>query len=324
MKTGFRIIYMGTSGFAVAPLDTLIQNGYDISAVITAPDKPSGRGLKLNHSPVCMYAKEKNLRILQPSNLKDQKFIDELSEINPQLQIVVAFRMLPEVVWKLSEFGTFNLHASLLPQYRGAAPINRVIMNGETKTGVTTFFINENIDTGNIIMQQEIPVYPDETAGELHDRLMMTGSELVLKTVKAIESGSLNEISQKSLISENTILKTAPKIFKEDCMIRWNAGVNSAYNHIRGLSPYPAATTELISPDGITYYIKVFRCSKQVEMHSYLPGKLLTDGRTHLSIAVTDGFIFLEEIQLMSKKKMRIHEFLRGFPMNEHWNIKLV
>jgi methionyl-tRNA formyltransferase len=324
MKNNLRIVYMGTSGFAVAPLDSLIQNGYEISAVITAPDKPSGRGLKLNSSPVCIYAKEKNLRILQPTNLKDPKFVDELSQINPQLQIVVAFRMLPEKVWKLPEYGTFNLHASLLPQYRGAAPINRAIMNGETKTGVTTFFINENIDTGNIIMQQEELIFPDETAGELHDRLMITGSELVLKTVKAIENKGLKEISQKSLITENTDLKTAPKIFKEDCVIRWNAGNISVYNHIRGLSPYPAASTELISPEGVPYYIKVFRCSMQTEKHNYLPGKLLTDGETHLSIAVTGGFIFLEEIQLMSKKRMRIPEFLRGFPMNDHWSVKLV
>ena len=306
MNKRFRIVYMGTSGFAVTPLDALIKNGYEISAVITAPDKPSGRGLKFQHSPVYIYAKEKNLRILQPANLKDEEFINELSQVNPQLQIVVAFRMLPEKVWKLPEYGTFNLHASLLPQYRGAAPINRVIMNGETKTGVTTFFINENIDTGNIIMQQEAPVKADETAGELHDKLMYAGAELILKTVKVIESGSIKEISQKSLITENTFLKTAPKIFKEDCMIRWNTGINSVYNHIRGLSPYPAASTELISPEGVTYYIKVFRCMKKIEKHSFLPGKLFTDGRTHLSIAVIDGFIFLEEIQLMSKKKMRI------------------
>ncbi|MFH0866260.1 MAG: methionyl-tRNA formyltransferase [Bacteroidota bacterium] len=324
MNTDLRIIYMGTSGFAVAPMETLIQNGYEISAVVTSPDKPSGRGLKLLHSPVYIYAKEKNLRIFQPENLKDEKFIDELSKINPQLQIVVAFRMLPEKVWKLPEYGTINLHASLLPQYRGAAPIHRAIMAGETKTGVTTFIINENIDTGNILMQQEMPVYPDETAGELHGRLMLAGAELVLKTVNDIKKCCRNEISQKTLISEKTVLKTAPKIFKEDCLIRWNAGIDSVYNHIRGLSPYPAATTELISPESKPYYIKVFSCSKQTEKHSFETGKLFTDGRTHLSIAVTDGFIVLEEIQLMSKKKMLIHEFLRGFPMNEHWSIKLV
>lgn len=315
---------MGTSDFAVQPLDALLQNGYEVSAVITAPDKPSGRGLKISHSPIYIFAKEKNLRILQPENLKDSNFIEEIKSIHHDLQIVVAFRMLPEKVWKLPKYGTFNLHASLLPQYRGAAPINRVIINGETKTGVTTFFINENIDTGNIILQKETNINPDETAGELHDRLMHIGSELVIKTIKLIEGSSLNEVPQMSLINGTTILKTAPKIFKDDCMIRWNSGIDAIYNHVRGLSPIPAATTEFISPDRTPYYIKVFRCSKIKESHTCQPGKIITDGRTHVSIAITDGFIALEEIQLRSKKKMRIAEFLRGFPMNEHWRVKLV
>lgn len=313
---------MGTADFAVAPLETLIQRGYPVAAVVTAPDKPAGRGLKVHSSPVCIFARENNLKLLQPQNLKDPSFLDSLSEINPNLQIVVAFRMLPEQVWKLPKLGTFNLHASLLPDYRGAAPINRVIMNGETKTGVTTFFINENIDTGNILLQEETNIHPDETAGELHDRLMAMGSDLVVKTTDLIQKGNYSLTIQASVIDKNSLLNNAPKIYKEDCIIPWNKGLVRIFNHIRGLSPYPAAITEIISPEGTHYYIKVFQCTIKKSNHAFPCGKILTDGKTAVSVAVAGGFVELEEIQLQSKKKMRITEFLRGFPMNEQWTVK--
>lgn len=310
---------MGTPEFAVAPLDCLLKNGYNIKAVVTSPDKPAGRGLKLNESDVKKYALANNLRVLQPTNLKSPEFVDEIKRINPSLQIVVAFRMLPEMVWKIPSIGTFNLHASLLPQYRGAAPINWVVMNGETKTGVTTFFINENIDTGNIIMQQEVPILPDETAGELHDKLMHTGAELVLQTVKNIESGNYHPTQQQTLLKDIAALKNAPKLSKEICLINWNNTADNVYNHIRGLSPYPAACTEIYSLERISYYLKVFKAEKEIVQHNFKPGQITTNGKTLLSIAVTDGFIHLQELQLSGKKKMHIDEFLRGFPINDTW-----
>lgn len=309
---------MGTPDFAVAPLDALVKSGYNVAAVVTAPDKQAGRGLKIQESAVKKYAVSKGLRILQPEKLKSQDFLDELNSIQPDLQIVVAFRMLPEIVWKLPISGTFNLHASLLPQYRGAAPINWAIINGEEKTGVTTFFINENIDTGNILMSAETPVLPTESAGELHDRLMHLGADLVLKTVRAIENKTYDSKPQQHVTSISE-LKSAPKIYKEDCRINWNQNADKVFNLIRGLSPYPAAFTELISPDGSTHYIKVFHSTKEISQHNFKPGKIVTDGKTHLSIAVTDGFIHLQEVQLSAKKKMPIYLFLRGFSMNSEW-----
>jgi methionyl-tRNA formyltransferase len=309
---------MGTPDFAVAPLDALVKSGYNVAAVVTAPDKQAGRGLKIQESAVKKYAVSKGLRILQPEKLKSQDFLDELNSIQPDLQIVVAFRMLPEIVWKLPISGTFNLHASLLPQYRGAAPINWAIINGEEKTGVTTFFINENIDTGNILMSAETPVLPTESAGELHDRLMHLGADLVLKTVRAIENKTYDSKPQQHVTSISE-LKSAPKIYKEDCRINWNQNADKVFNLIRGLSPYPAAFTELISPDGSTHYIKVFHSTKEISQHNFKPGKIVTDGKTHLSIAVTDGFIHLQEVQLSAKKKMPIDLFLRGFSMNSEW-----
>ena len=319
MKQPLKIVYMGTPDFAVAPLDALISNGYTVSAVITAPDKQAGRGLKVNESPVKKYALSKGLKIMQPEKLKNQDFLNELKSIQPDLQIVVAFRMLPEVVWKLPASGTFNLHASLLPQYRGAAPINWAIINGEKKTGVTTFFINENIDTGNILFSEETLINPTETAGDLHDRLMIMGADLVLKTVRAIESKTCDSKPQQLIASTVAELKPAPKIFKEDCNINWNQNTDKVFNLIRGMSPYPAAFTELISPDGSVHYIKVFHSTKEISQHNFKPGKIVTDGKTHLSIAVTDGFIHLQEVQLSAKKKMPIDLFLRGFPLNCEW-----
>ena len=321
MKSELNIVYMGTPEFAVAPLDCLVKNNYHICAVVTSPDKPSGRGLKQNESAVKKYALEKNIPVLQPVSLKNPDFIDQLKKINPDIFIVVAFRMLPEVVWKLPTSGTFNLHASLLPQYRGAAPINWAVINGETKTGVTTFFINEEIDTGKIILSEEVIIMPDETAGELHDKLMNVGSELVLKTVAAINSNNVKLISQEEIdISD---LKKAPKIFKETCRIKWNNNADKIYNHIRGLSPYPAAFAELISPQGISYYLKVFNCKKEITKHELEIGNIVTDSKTFASIAVADGFIHLQEIQLSSKKKMPTTEFLRGFPMDNNWKMNV-
>jgi methionyl-tRNA formyltransferase len=321
MKREMNIIYMGTPEFAVAPLDNLIKNNYHISAVITSPDKPSGRGLKPNESAVKKYAIEKNIPVLQPTNLKDPDFIEQLKKIKPDLFIVVAFRMLPEVIWKLPPLGTINLHASLLPQYRGAAPINWAIINGETKTGVTTFFINENIDTGKIILAEEVVILPDETAGELHDKLMNVGSTLILKTVEAIGE----KVIQAKPQNENEIsdFKKAPKIFKETCRINWNKSADKVYDQIRGLSPYPAAFTELLSPEGILYYMKVFRSKKELIQHKLSPGNLTTDGKSFVSIAVADGFIQLQEVQLSSKKKMPVSELLRGFPINNSWKVTI-
>lgn len=324
MAKELSIVYMGTPEFAVAPLDCLLKSGYNIKAVVTSPDKPAGRGLKLNESAVKKYALANNLRILQPTNLKSPEFVDEIKSINPNLQIVVAFRMLPEMIWKIPALGTFNLHASLLPQYRGAAPINWAIMNGETKTGVTTFFINENIDTGNIIMQQEVPILPDETAGELHDKLMNTGADLVLETVKNIENKSYHPTPQQTLLNEIASLKNAPKLSKEICLINWNNNTDSVFDHIRGLSPYPTAYTELSSPVGIPYHLKVFKVKKDIVRHEHKTGKVITNGKSFLSIAVTDGFIHLQELQLSGKKKMYIDEFLRGFQINSNWEVNSI
>lgn len=308
---------MGTPEFAVAPLDCLIKNSYPVSAVVTSPDKQAGRGLKQNESAVKKYALKHNIPILQPANLKSPDFIDKLKLLKPDLFIVVAFRMLPEIIWRIPPSGTFNLHASLLPQYRGAAPINWAIINGETKTGVTTFFINEEIDTGKIIFSEEVAISPDETAGELHDKLMHIGSGLVLKTIKAIEKNNFQLTEQNDIDVSN--LKKAPKIFKETCRINWNDKADRIYDHIRGLSPYPAAFTELLSPQGISHSIKVFRCKKELVQHGLNPCNLTTDSKTFVSIAVTDGFIHLQEIQLSSKKKMPVNEFLRGFPIDNKW-----
>ena len=312
---------MGTPEFAVAPLALLLKNGYEVCTVVTAPDKPSGRGLKKNESAVKKFASEQQLPILQPISLKNQEFIDEIKKINPDIIIVVAFRMLPEIIWKLPKKGTFNLHASLLPQYRGAAHINWAIINGEKETGVTTFYINEEIDTGQIISSEKISISDDENAGTLHDKLMKEGATLVLKTIKAIENNTILSIPQNEL--EFKELKKAPKIFKETCRINWKNNGTDIYNHIRGLSPYPTAFTELLSPEGKIYYIKIFHCKKEICDHVQPIGTVRTDGKTFLSIAVIDGYIYLQEIQLSGKNKMLIIEFLKGFPINSKWKINM-
>jgi methionyl-tRNA formyltransferase len=297
---------MGTPQFAVTSLDALIMAGCDIAAVVTAPDKPAGRGQKLNESAVKQYAVQNGIKVFQPEKLKDPAFLDELKALNADLQVVVAFRMLPEVVWNMPSRGTINLHASLLPQYRGAAPINWVLINGEKESGVTTFFLKHEIDTGDILFTEKVTLTGHETAGELHDRLMYKGAGLLVKTVKGVESGRYNEHPQSQL-AEGVELRHAPKIFKEDCLIDWNQPVSDIYNRIRGLSPVPTAYTSL---NGKT--LKIFRAEHDTGETGLPAGKFSTDNKTYLKFAAADGFVSLVEVQLEGKKQMEIKEFLRG------------
>ena len=301
-----RIVFMGTPEFAVASLDALIQSGCNIVGVVTAPDKPAGRGQQINESAVKKYAVESGLKVLQPVKLKDEQFLEELKALNADLQVVVAFRMLPEVVWNMPSSGTINLHASLLPQYRGAAPINWVLINGEKESGVTTFFLKHEIDTGDILFTEKVTLTGRETAGDLHDRLMAKGAGLLVKTVKAVESGRYTENPQEHL-TEGMELKHAPKIFKEDCNINWNQSAEIIYNFIRGLSPYPTAYTTL--NDKI---LKVFGAEFELAETSEKPGEFFSDNRTFLKVSTIDGFVHLTDVQLEGKKRMGIQEFLRG------------
>jgi methionyl-tRNA formyltransferase len=298
---------MGTPDFAVQPLETLIDNGCEIVGVVTMPDKPAGRGHKIQFSPVKEFALKKNLKIFQPEKLKDEAFISELKALNADLQIVVAFRMLPEVVWNMPPLGTINLHASLLPQYRGAAPINWAIINGETQTGVTTFLLQHEIDTGNIIFQQSVDIQQDDTAGTLHDKLMNVGSELILKTVKAVEQGSVKTVSQPILANQ----KPAPKIFKDDCRLDFSKNAADLHNFVRGLSPYPAAFFEFLR-NGEPTTTKVFQTAPEIAEHNFEYGKIITDGKKTLKIAVADGFLHIKTLQTAGKKQMSAEEFLLG------------
>ncbi len=312
-----RIVFMGTPDFAVASLRTLVNHGANIVGVITAPDKPAGRGKKLQQSAVKRYALENNLNILQPTNLKAPGFIEELKSLRADLQIVVAFRMLPEIVWAIPPKGTFNLHASLLPQYRGAAPINWAIINGERETGVTTFFLDKEIDTGSIIDFEKTSIGPEETAGELHDRLMEIGSKLVLKTVQNIADGKVKALPQK-----NEEAKHAPKLNKENTRINWNKKGRSIFNLIRGLSPYPVAYTMFLSPEK-EFKLKIYKSSFEASNdNEHENGSIKTDQKTFLKIKCETGWIFLKKIQLESKKRMSIENFLRGFPIKEHHSVK--
>jgi len=301
-----RIVFMGTPAFAVTSLEALIMAGSEVVAVVTAPDKPAGRGQKMSQSAVKEYALANNLKVLQPEKLKDPEFLAELKALQADLQVVVAFRMLPEVVWSMPPRGTINLHASLLPQYRGAAPINWVLINGEKESGVTTFFLKQDIDTGNLLFTEKITLTGAETAGELHDRLMYKGAGLLVKTVKGIESGRYSEYPQSQL-TEDAELMHAPKIFKETCEIDWNKTAAEVYNLIRGLNPVPTAFTTL---NGKTF--KIYKAEKEIEDHSIEPGKLVTDNKTYLKFATTDGFIAVTDVQLEGKKRLGIEEFLRG------------
>ncbi len=298
---------MGTPDFAVATLATLVEHKYDIVGVITAPDRPAGRGRKLQQSAVKQYAVAHHLNIMQPTNLKSEAFIGELEALKANLQIVVAFRMLPKVIWSMPLYGTFNLHASLLPQYRGAAPINWAIMNGETETGVTTFFIDDKIDTGEIILQEKAKIRPEETAGELHDKLMNLGRSLVLKTVKLIEEGSVETTKQES----SSEIKSAYKIHKETCKVDWNSSLNEVFNHIRGLSPYPASWTTLVNGEE-SIFLKIYAVKKEEDQtHNLKPGTIIFT-KKELKVAVRGGYIELLEIQLPGKRKMKTSEVLNG------------
>jgi methionyl-tRNA formyltransferase len=307
-KKDLRIVYMGTPDFAVESLKCLHENGYNIAGVITMPDKPAGRGHKIQFSPVKEYALKNNLPLLQPEKLKDENFLQALQLWNADLQIVVAFRMLPEAVWNMPRLGTFNLHASLLPQYRGAAPINWAVINGETETGVTTFFLKHEIDTGDIILQEKIPIAHTDTAGNIHDKLMYLGADLVIKTVDLIIE---NRVEEKPQLESST-LKTAPKIFKETCCIDWDRSTKDIYNFVRGLSPYPTAWTELKCSNAENLSLKIFETKEEIAAHKNPTGTILTDNKSYLKVATTDGFLHILSLQTPGKKRMNIDEFLRG------------
>jgi methionyl-tRNA formyltransferase len=307
-----RIVFMGTPEFAVAILDTIIKNNYIIVGVITAADKPAGRGQKIKYSAVKEYALAKKLTLLQPTNLKDEGFLAQLKSLNANLQVVVAFRMLPEVVWKMPKLGTFNLHASLLPNYRGAAPINWAVINGDTKTGVTTFFIDDKIDTGAMIISSEIEIRPDENAGHLHDRLMQLGSGTVLHTLALIEKGNVTTTIQK----ENLEIKTAYKLNKENCKIDWTKSAKEIYNLIRGLSPYPSAWC-FLKDNNEEWNVKIHEAKITLEDHSIQVGSVICS-KKEMKIAVIDGFIEVIRIQFPGKKKMNVRELLNGIAFSEN------
>ncbi|WP_443914366.1 methionyl-tRNA formyltransferase [Phocaeicola plebeius] len=312
-KKDLRIVYMGTPEFAVESLKRLVEGGYQVVGVITMPDKPMGRhGSVLQPSPVKQYAVSQGLKVLQPEKLKDENFLAELRDLKADLQIVVAFRMLPEVVWNMPRLGTFNLHASLLPQYRGAAPINWAVINGETETGITTFFLKHEIDTGEIIDQVRVPIADTDNVEIVYDKLMHLGGDLVVKTVDAILEGNVKTIPQEQLAAA-TELRPAPKIFKETCRIDWQAGVKKVYDFVRGLSPYPAAWTELHQGDTAPLAMQNFEREKVFDAHNLKPGSIVTDKKTYFQIASTDGFVKVLSLQLAGKKRMEVADFLRGY-----------
>jgi len=300
-----KIVFMGTPDFAVASLSALLDADFDIVGVITAPDKPAGRGQKISESAVKRFAVEKGLKVLQPVKLKDPGFLNELKSLDADIQVVVAFRMLPELVWNMPPKGTINLHASLLPQYRGAAPINWAIINGEKRSGVSTFFLKQEIDTGDLLFAEEIDIEDDDTAGDLHDKLMVIGAGLLVKTVRAIEAGKYKEIPQNT--HQEHELKKAPKIFREDCLINWDRPVKEVFNLIRGLSPHPAAFCHLQDKT-----LKIYSAIAEEKPITGKPGDILTDNKTYLKFACRDGLISVLELQLEGKKRMKVDEFLRG------------
>jgi methionyl-tRNA formyltransferase len=312
-----RIVFMGTPEFAVATLGSLLMNGFNVVGVVTTPDKPSGRGRKITKSAVKEFAEFSYLPILQPENLKDPDFLKGLQELKADIFIVVAFRMLPEIVWRMPTIGTINLHASLLPHYRGAAPINHVLINGETCTGVTTFFIDDKIDTGIILMQEKVPIFPVDNAGDLHNRLMNLGARLIIKTLGAISENKTNPIPQSQLIKQGEIPKTAPKIFPKDCIIDWQKEFTEIHNLIRGLSPYPCARSSFAKgSDLITF--KIFE-SRAEQMDSTLkPGEIISDGQHYLKIACKNGIINILSLQIEGKRRMSTIEFLRGVKISEY------
>lgn len=314
-KEELRIVYMGTPDFAVESLKALVEGGYNVVGVVTMPDKPIGRhGSVLQASPVKQYAIEKGLKVLQPVKLKDEAFVEELRSLNADLQIVVAFRMLPEVVWNMPRLGTFNLHASLLPQYRGAAPINWAVINGDTETGITTFFLQHEIDTGRVIQQVKVPISDTDNVGDVHDRLMMLGGQLVVETVDNIINGTVTSVEQDDMLAEGEDLRPAPKIFHDTCRIDWKGmNMKQIYDFIRGLSPYPAAWTELVNGDKVLS-VKIFEAEKiPADSSQYNRGAILTDGKSEVKVAVDGGFLRVKTLQIAGKKKMQTEEFLRGY-----------
>ena len=304
---------MGTSGFAVPSLRALLDAGYRIPAVITATDKPTGRGRSLQFSPVKEFALANQIRVMQPDSLKDETFVRELQNLKADLQVVVAFRMLPGIVWSMPPLGTFNLHASLLPQYRGAAPINHAIINREKRTGVTTFFIDQEIDTGKIILQEPLDISENDNAGTLHDKLMILGADAVIKTVRLIESGNFTEIPQDQLIKSGEILLPAPKIFKDDCIIQWRKNGADIVHFIRGLSPSPAAYSMLTNNEGERYLMKIYEAGYSFETVQESPGTIVSDNKSFLKVAVPDGYVSILSMQIQGKNRLNIKSFLAGF-----------
>ena len=308
---------MGTPDFAVAPLERLLAQGYNVVGVVTMPDKAIGRHHDvLQSSPVKQFAVSHDIPVLQPERLRDENFLQQLKALNADLQIVVAFRMLPEVVWAMPRLGTFNLHASLLPQYRGAAPINWAVINGDKETGVTTFFLKHEIDTGAVIRQVRVPISETDCVGDVHDRLMLLGGGVVCETVDAIIDGTAEATPQEEMITEE--LRPAPKIFKDTCRIAWDKPARQVYNFVRGLSPYPAAWTTLVAPDGTEMVVKVYEAAIATEQGTDMPcGTIKTDGKSYLYIYTADGALSLRTLQLAGKKRMAVEDFLRGFRLAE-------
>jgi methionyl-tRNA formyltransferase len=314
-----RIVFMGTSDFAVATLGSLLMNGLNVVGVVTAPDRPAGRGRKLSRSPVMEFAEYSSLQTMQPENLKDPPFIDSLKRLTADLFIVVAFRMLPEAVWKMPPLGTINLHASLLPHYRGAAPINHVLINGETITGVTTFYIDEKIDTGKILLREKVQIFPFENAGDLHDRLMKHGAGLVIRTISGINDNSIVPRTQSEFLDQGELPKEAPKIFTENCIIDWTKDPFKIHNLIRGLAPVPGART-FMNFGNKKLSIKIFESYPEISAHNLNPCEIVSDGRQFIKIACSNGFVNIGNLQVEGKKRMPVNEFLRGFDL-KGWTI---
>lgn len=321
MASPLNIIFYGTPAFAVPSLEILVKNKYTISGVVTVPDKPAGRGQKILASPVKEFAQQHGLNVLQPANLKDETFIQQLREFKPDLQVVVAFRMMPEVIWGMPKLGTFNLHASLLPQYRGAAPINWAIMNGEKESGATTFFLQQEMDTGKIIFREKTGIGEKETAGELHDRLMVLGAQLVLKTVQAISKNHYTLIEQDELI-KNLKLNSAPKLNKQNCRIDKRKSAHEVENFVRGLCPYPAAIADFYNDNGLSIIVKIYNVNAELKSHDKNPGQIETDNKSYLKIYLKDGCVFVNELQVSGRNRMQVKDFLNGFKMEGNWELQ--
>lgn len=314
-RKALRIVYMGTPKFAVAPLEEIIKSGYEVVGVVTTPDKPAGRGQKVAESAVKKYAVSQNLTLFQPAKMKDPEFINQLQQLNPDVIVIVAFRLLPKEVWSIPKLGTFNLHASLLPQYRGASPINFAIINGDKESGVTTFFIDDKIDTGEILLQAKTEINDSDDAGILHDKLKNLGKQLVVKTLEGLSEGTLKP--QKQILKEGVEYKYAPKLFKENCQIHWNAPLENIHNLIRGLSPYPAAFTHL-SINGESKILKIYKGHYKIEKHILDIGTVCIESKKTFKIAAADGFYFLTEVQLEGKKRMGISDFINGLTIKHN------